>query len=52
MAPTGSTTIWLDRASAGELRAIADDLARVERRRVPLGEVVRRLLEFWQAGGA
>ncbi len=50
MAPNG-TTVWLDRASAGELRAIADDLGRRERRRIPLGEVVRRLIELWRAGG-
>jgi hypothetical protein len=51
MAPNVSTTIWLDRASAGELRAIADELGREDRRRIPLGEVIRRLIEVWRAGG-
>ncbi len=52
MAPGSMTTVWLDRASASDLRSIATDLARQERRRVTLGEVVRRLIELWRAGGA
>ena len=46
------TTVWVDRASASDLRSIAADLAREERCRVTLGEVVRRLIELWHAGGS
>jgi hypothetical protein len=51
MAQGSMTTVCIDRASVSELRSIATDLAREERRRVTLGEVVRRLIEVWRAGG-
>ncbi len=50
-----STTVRVDRAAARDLKSIATDIARKERRPVTLGEVVRRLIEIgkreWAAGG-
>lgn len=51
MSPDSKTTVWMDRDAALDLRSIALDLARRERRQVTLGEVVRRLIAAWQASG-
>ena len=50
MAQTDRTTVWLDRDAALDLRSIATDLARGERRPITLGEVVRRLIELYRGG--
>jgi hypothetical protein len=51
MAGNGKTTVWLDRDAALDLRSIATDLSRQWCRQVPLGEVVRRLIEMWRGRG-
>ncbi len=45
-----STSVRVGREAAFDLRAIALDLSRAERRHVSLGEVVSRLIAAWRAG--
>ena len=47
MAQGDDTTVRVGRGTALDLHAIALDLSRQERRSVPLGEVLRRLVAAW-----
>lgn len=43
------TNVWVDRDTALDLRSVATELARQERRRITLSEALQRLIAAWRA---